>query len=186
MTRAAPAPATQTTGMGTVVADRIPRGGGSGLPRRASDIRDEGWMRLAIDAARMTPPGDVPVGAVVIGPRGEVLAVASNRREADGDPMAHAEVLALRAATAVLDDGWRLESCTLAVTLEPCVMCAGAAVMSRVGRIVFGAWSPKTGACGSIADVVRDPPHPFVPEVRGGVLAEECEGLLPEFFRGKR
>lgn len=143
-------------------------------------------MRAAIEVARRTPPGDVPVGAVVFGPDGEILAEAANRREADADPMGHAEVLALREAARNLDDGWRLEDCELVVTLEPCVMCAGAAVMARVGRIVFGAWSPKTGACGSIADVVRDPAHPFAPHVRGGVLAGECEDLLPEFFRGKR
>lgn len=143
-------------------------------------------MRAAIAVARRTPAGDVPVGAIVFGPDGRILAEAANRREADGDPMGHAEVLALREAARALGDGWRLEDCELVVTLEPCVMCAGAAVMARVGRIVFGAWSPKTGACGSIADVVREPAHIFAPQVRGGVLAEECAGLLPEFFRDRR
>lgn len=160
--------------------------GGGALPRPDADLRDEAWMRLAIDVARRTPPGDVPVGAIVVGPDGTVVAEASNRREADADPLAHAEVLAIRAAARAHGDGWRLEDCTLVVTLEPCVMCAGTAVMARVGRIVFGVWSPKTGACGSIADVVRDPAHPFAPHVRGGVLAGACEDLLPEFFRGKR
>lgn len=162
------------------------RGGRRVLPRPVGELRDEERMRRAIAAARRTPPGDVPVGAVVFGPGGEVLAEAANRRETDADPMAHAEVLAIRAAALELGDGWRLEDCELFVTLEPCVMCAGAAVMARVGRIVFGAWSPKTGACGSIADVVREPAHPYVPGVTGGVLAEECAGLLPEFFRGHR
>lgn len=160
--------------------------GGRALPRREGDVRDEGRMRAAIEVARRTPPGDVPVGAVVFGPGGEILAEAANRREADADPMGHAEVLALREAARNLGDGWRLEDCELVVTLEPCVMCAGAAVMARVGRIVFGAWSPKTGACGSIADVVREPAHIYAPQVRGGVLETECAGLLPEFFRDRR
>ncbi|WP_448851783.1 tRNA adenosine(34) deaminase TadA [Corynebacterium sp. 335C] len=156
------------------------------LPTPERRAADETWMRRAIAVAAATPEGDVPVGALVVDSRGEVLAEAANRREADADPMAHAEVLALREAALRHGDGWRLEDCTLYVTLEPCVMCAGAAVMSRVGRIVFGAWSPKTGACGSIADVVREPAHPFVPEVAGGVLADECAGLLPAFFGGRR
>ncbi|MGV3113154.1 nucleoside deaminase [Corynebacterium freneyi] len=159
---------------------------GRALPRPETHVRDEEWMRAAIDVARRTPPGDVPVGAIIVGPDGTVVAEAANRREADADPTAHAEVLAIRAAAHAHGDGWRLEECTLVVTLEPCVMCAGTAVMARVGRIVFGAWSPKTGACGSIADVVRDPAHPFAPNVRGGVLADECAELLPEFFRPKR
>lgn len=145
-------------------------------------MADEGWMRRAIAVAAATPDGDVPVGAIVVDSSGRALAEAANRREADADPMAHAELLALREAALRHGDGWRLGDCTLYVTLEPCVMCAGAAVMSRIGRIVFGAWSPKTGACGSIADVVREPRHPHVPEVRGGVLAAECAGLLPAFF----
>ena len=146
----------------------------SALPRRKQDILDEEWMRLAIAEAAHTAPGDVPVGAVVVDAEGKVVGRGSNRREADGDPLAHAEVIALREATRAVGDGWRLEQCTLVVTLEPCVMCAGACVMGRVGRVVFGAWSPKTGACGSIADVIRDPAHAFTPQVRGGVLADEC------------
>ncbi|WP_370624949.1 tRNA adenosine(34) deaminase TadA [Corynebacterium sp. TAE3-ERU12] len=163
-----------------------PAGGGSVLPRPAWRLRDEQWMRRAIAVARATPDCDVPVGAVVVGPDGAVVATGVNRREADSDPLAHAEVLALREAAAVVRDGWRLEQCTLVVTLEPCVMCAGAAVMARVGRIVFGAWSEKTGACGSMVDVVREPAHSFIPQLSGGVLAEECAQLLPEFFRGRR
>ena len=121
----------------------------------------------------------VPVGAIVLGPDGRELSAATNRREADGDPFAHAEVLALRAAARELGDGWRLEDCTLVVTLEPCTMCAGAAVASRVGHIVFGAWEPKTGACGSLWDVVRDRRLTHRPEVRGGVLetANQAQGI---------
>lgn len=156
------------------------------LPRPIRELRDEALMRQAIAVAAGTPDGDVPVGALVVGPDGEVLGCGVNRREADSDPLAHAEVIAIREAAAAHGDGWRLEDCTLVVTLEPCVMCAGTAVMARVGRIVFGAWSPKTGACGSIADVVREPAHPWIPQVTGGVLAEECARILPNFFRARR
>ncbi len=147
---------------------------------------DERLMVAALDAARATPPGDVPVGAVVVGPDGRELARAANRREADGDPTAHAEVLALRAACAALGDGWRLEDCTLAVTLEPCTMCAGALVAARIGRLVFGAFEPKTGAVGSLWDVVRDRRLTHRPEVRGGVLEAETAALLTTFFAGRR
>ena len=117
---------------------------------------DEPWMRRAIAvAAGSVQTGDVPVGAVVYGPDGQELATGHNRREATGDPTAHAEVVALRAAAAVLGS-WRLSGCTLVVTLEPCTMCAGALVLARVQRLVFGAWEPKTGAVGSLWDVVRD------------------------------
>lgn len=143
-------------------------------------------MRLALAEAANTSPCDVPVGAVVVDKDGAVVGRGSNRREADGDPLAHAEVIALREAARAVGDGWRLEECTLVVTLEPCVMCAGACAMGRVGRVVFGAWSPKTGACGSIADVIRDPAHPFTPQVRGGVLADECSVALQEFFLQQR
>lgn len=153
-----------------------------GSPRAA----DEALIRRALAIAADTPPGDVPVGAFVVGPDGRELARATNRREADGDPLAHAEVLALRAATGALDDGWRLEDCTLVVTLEPCTMCAGAAVAARVGRIVFGAWEPRTGACGSLWDVVRDRRLVHRPEVRAGVLEAECAAPLEEFFRARR
>ncbi len=119
-------------------------------------------------------------------PTGAELARAANAREALGDPTAHAEILALRAAARVHGDGWRLEGATLAVTVEPCTMCAGALVMARVARVVFGAWEPKTGAVGSLWDVVRDRRLTHRPEVRGGVLADECAALLEEFFAGHR
>ncbi|MGO3361314.1 MAG: nucleoside deaminase [Corynebacterium sp.] len=142
-------------------------------------------MGRALEIARGTPEQDVPVGAVVYGPDGSELATATNRREADADPTAHAEVLALRAAAGELGDAWRLGDCTLAVTLEPCAMCAGAAVGARVSRIVFGAYEPRTGACGSVFDVARESPLHAV-EVRGGVRLEECEELLTGFFRERR
>ena len=146
-------------------------------------MTSEDLVRLAIDAARAAPlTGDVPIGAVVVDASGRVLSSACNAREAIGDPTAHAEVLALRAAAAVHGDGWRLTGCTLAVTVEPCTMCAGALVMARVSRVVFGAWEPKTGAVGSLWDVVRDRRLTHRPEVEGGVLAEECAALLVDFF----
>ena len=113
----------------------------------------------------------MPVGAVIVAADGTELARAANAREALGDPTAHAEILAMRAAAQVLGDGWRLEGTTLAVTVEPCTMCAGALVMARVARLVFGAWEPKTGAVGSLWDVVRDRRLTHRPDVRGGVLA---------------
>lgn len=142
-------------------------------------------MRRALEVARTTPAGDVPVGAVVYAPDGEELAAATNRRDADGDPTAHAEVLALRAAAKACGD-WRLTDCELVVTLEPCPMCAGALVGARVGSLVFGAWEDKTGACGSAFDLVRDTATMHRPEVRAGVLAEECAGLLAQFFAARR
>lgn len=147
---------------------------------------DERLIRLALDAAARAGPDDVPIGAVVLGPDGDVLASAANAREQLGDPTAHAEILAMRAAAAVLGDGWRLEGTTLAVTVEPCTMCAGALVMARVARVVFGAWEPKTGAVGSLWDVVRDRRLTHRPEVRGGVLAAECAAPLEEFFARMR
>ncbi len=143
-------------------------------------------MRAAIAAAADADPRDVPVGAVVFDAEGRELARASNAREATGDPTAHAEVLALRAAAAVHGDGWRLEGATLAVTLEPCTMCAGALVLARVDRVIFGAWEPKTGAVGSLWDVVRDRRLNHRPQVRGGVLETECVALLDDFFRNQR
>jgi tRNA(adenine34) deaminase len=158
---------------------------GTGLPRPLRDVRDDALMRRALTVARSTPQVDVPVGAVVLGPGGRELACATNRRESDADPTAHAEVLALRAAARAHGDAWRLEDCTLVVTLEPCAMCAGAAVGARVGRILFGAREPRTGACGSVVDVARESPLHTV-AVRGGVLSHECEGLLSDFFRRRR
>ncbi|MGB6108282.1 MAG: nucleoside deaminase [Mycobacterium sp.] len=147
---------------------------------------DEGLIRAAIAAARDAGPNDVPIGAVVFDADGTELARAANAREALGDPTAHAEILALRAAALVRGDGWRLGGTTLAVTVEPCTMCAGALVMARVARVVFGAWEPKTGAAGSLWDVVRDRRLTHRPDVRGGVLADECADLLAGFFAAHR
>ncbi|MFC6088193.1 nucleoside deaminase [Saccharothrix lopnurensis] len=134
-------------------------------------------------AARAPETGDIPIGAVVYGPDGRELARACNAREALGDPTAHAEVLALRAAAAAHGDGWRLTGCTLAVTVEPCTMCAGALVLSRIDRVVFGAWEPRTGAVSSLWDVVRDRRLNHRPEVVGGVLEARCAALVESFFR---
>lgn len=125
---------------------------------------------------------DVPIGAVVYSPDGVELASASNCREASGDPTAHAEILALRRAAKVLADGWRLNDCVLVVTVEPCTMCAGAVTLARIGTVVFGAWEPKTGAVGSLWDVVRDQRLSHRPEVYGGVMADESAALLRGFF----
>lgn len=149
-------------------------------------MTDEDLIRAALDAAGSAGPADVPIGAVVVGPDGTELARAANAREALGDPTAHAEILAMRAATAALGDGWRLEGTTLAVTVEPCTMCAGALVMARVSRLVFGAWEPKTGAVGSLWDVVRDRRSTHRPTVVGGVLADECAAPLEAFFARRR
>ncbi len=144
-------------------------------------------MRLALAGARLaeSDSADVPVGAVVLAPEGSVLAEAHNQREAVHDPTAHAEVVALRAACARLGT-WRLDGCTLVVTLEPCTMCAGAVVLSRVARLVYGADDPKAGAVGSLWDVVRDRRLNHRPEVVRGVLAEECSAVLREFFVRRR
>ncbi len=138
-------------------------------------------MRRAL-AVASTSPEDVPVGAIILGPDGTELAAAGNERELTGDPTAHAEVLAIRRAAARVGE-WRLEGCTLVVTLEPCTMCAGALVLARIGTVVFGAWEPKTGAVGSLWDVVRDPRINHRPEVYGGVLEPEAARLLQDFFR---
>jgi tRNA(adenine34) deaminase len=147
---------------------------------------DESMIRAALAAAADVTAEDVPVGAVVFDAAGDELARAANAREALGDPTAHAEVLALRSAAAVRGDGWRLEGATLAVTLEPCTMCAGAAVAARVARIVFGAWEPRSGAVGSLWDVVRDRRLNHRPQVRGGVLELDCAALLDAFFAKRR
>lgn len=149
-------------------------------------ISDEQLIRAALDAAAAAGPQDVPIGAVVFDAAGIELARAANAREAHGDPTAHAEILALREAAVVHGDGWRLEGTTLAVTVEPCTMCAGALVMARVARVVFGAWEPKTGAVGSLWDVVRDRRLTHRPQVRGGVLADECAAPLTGFFARQR
>ena len=159
-------------------------------------IRDDAhharWMELALEQARAAlTTTDVPIGAVIIGPDGSVVATGHNEREATGDPTAHAEVLALRAAAAALkdaghDDGWRLAQCTLVVTLEPCAMCAGAIVLARIPRVVFGAWDEKAGASGSVFEVLREPRLNHWVEVFPGVLEHECASLLTGFFRSKR
>ncbi|OKK17161.1 CMP deaminase [Streptomyces sp. CB02488] len=140
-------------------------------------------MRRALDEAdRAAAAGDVPVGAVVLGPDGALLAAGHNEREATGDPTAHAEILALRRAAAALGE-WRLSGCTLVVTLEPCTMCAGALVQSRVARVVYGARDDKAGAAGSLWDVVRDRRLNHRPEVIPGVLEADCAAPLTAFFR---
>ena len=141
-------------------------------------------MRLALAEAAQAGD-DVPVGAVVLDPAGAVLGAGRNERELTGDPTAHAEVLAIRRAAARLGS-WRLAGCTLVVTLEPCTMCAGAAVLARLDRIVYGAADPKAGAVGSLWDVVRDRRLNHRPEVIAGVLAEECAAPLIEFFARRR
>ena len=146
---------------------------------------DERWMRAALDAAREAAlAGEVPVGAVVVH-EGEAIAVAANRTLRDQDATAHAETLAVRAACELLGS-WRLTGCTLYVTLEPCAMCAGALVLSRVDRVVFGAWDPKAGMAGSVEDLLRHRRLNHRPEVAAGVLAEECGALLSDFFRARR
>ena len=143
-------------------------------------------MRLALAEADHAPKtGDVPIGAVVMGPLGQVVGRGYNAREAVADPTAHAEMLALREAGTAMG-GWRLEGCTLVVTLEPCTMCAGAAVLARVSRLVYGAEDPKAGAVGSLWDVVRDRRLNHRPEVVGGILADECTEVLRAFFRTHR
>ena len=143
-------------------------------------------MRAALEEARAAlATGDVPIGAVVLDPAGSVVATGRNVREAAADPTGHAEIVALRAAAAERGE-WRLDGCTLVVTLEPCTMCAGAAVLARVARLVFGAFDEKAGAVGSLWDVVRDRRLNHRPEVVGNVLAAESTALLEEFFRGHR
>jgi tRNA(adenine34) deaminase len=153
---------------------------GEGTP-----VGDEALMRLALDEARSSiASGDVPVGAVIA--RGdEVLAAAGNARERLGDPTAHAEMLVLRDAARRVGS-WRLEGCTLVVTLEPCAMCAGAIVLSRLDRVVFGAADPKAGFAGSLGDLLRDPRLNHRVELTSGVLANECGALLRDFFRSRR
>lgn len=153
------------------------------------DPSAERWhpsMRRALAEARHAFDGhDVPVGAVVLSPAGEAIGIGHNIRESDHDPTGHAEVVALRAAALFLGE-WRLSGCTLVVTLEPCTMCAGAAVLARVERIVFGAFDDKAGAVGSLWDVVRDRRLNHRPEVVAGVLASESTALLDEFFARRR
>jgi tRNA(adenine34) deaminase len=159
-------------------------------------MNDEHWMAVALEEARLclrstspfagtSPlPPDVPVGAICVF-ENEIISRGHNRREVDQDPTAHAEVLALRAAAAALGD-WHLSGVTLYVTLEPCPMCAGAIWLARVSRVVFGAWDEKAGGCGSIFDIPRDPRLNHRPQIKGGVLENECAAVLQEFFRERR
>jgi tRNA(adenine34) deaminase len=155
------------------------------------------WMGLALTEARAAlATADVPIGAVVIGPDGTVLGSGRNEREALGDPTAHAEMVAIREAAARLQelsargggagDGWRLADCTLVVTLEPCAMCAGAVVLARIPRVVFGAWDEKAGAAGSVFDILRERRLNHWVEVYGGIREQECAALLQDFFAGHR
>jgi tRNA(adenine34) deaminase len=146
----------------------------------------EAAMGAALDEARAAlATDDVPIGAVVLSPAEAVIGAGRNVREAEGDPTGHAEVVAIRAAAAALGS-WRLDGCTLVVTLEPCTMCAGAAVLARLERVVFGAFDPKAGAVGSLWDVVRDRRLNHRPEVVSGVRAEESTALLDDFFAHHR
>jgi tRNA(adenine34) deaminase len=150
------------------------------------DERYAAWMGRALDlAAAAARAGDVPVGAVVVSPTSEVIGEGRNLREVEGDPTAHAEVVALRAAARAMGE-WRLEDCTLVVTLEPCPMCAGALMLSRISRLVLGAWDPKLGATGSVWDLVRDRRATHRVEVVGGVREAECSQVLLSFFEEQR
>jgi tRNA(adenine34) deaminase len=163
----------------------------------SAEKNHDAWMGLALaEARRALTTADVPIGAVVVGPDGGVLGSGRNQREELGDPTAHAEVVAIREAAARLrelsmagggsGDGWRLSDCTLVVTLEPCAMCAGAIVLARIPRVVFGAWDAKAGAAGSVFDVLRERRLNHWVEVYGGVREAECGGLLRDFFVGHR
>jgi tRNA(adenine34) deaminase len=146
---------------------------------------DAAMRDALLEARAAVATSDVPIGAVVLDPAGTVVARGRNRREADADPTAHAEVLALREAAEKLGS-WRVLESVLYVTLEPCAMCAGAIVLARVPRVVFGAWDRKAGAAGSVLDVLAQPQLNHRPEVSGGLLAEECGALLSSFFAGRR
>lgn len=151
----------------------------------SSIVGDEQYIRNALDVAREAARrNEVPIGAVVVRD-GTIIAAAGNRTVRDQDPTAHAEVLAIREASSKLDR-WRLEDCTLYVTVEPCAMCAGAIVLSRMKRVVFGAWDEKAGMVGSVGDLLRHPRLNHRPEVRAGVLAAECASLIEDFFRAQR
>ena len=155
-------------------------------PCAYDDARAGAWMREALrEAGLAAAAGDVPVGCVIVGPGGDVVARGRNRREVDGDPLAHAEVVAMRAAARALGS-WRLVGCTLVVTLEPCPMCAGAVVNARVPRVVYGCGDPKAGSAGSVLDLLRHPRLNHRAEVVGGVLEVECAEQLRAFFRAQR
>lgn len=149
-------------------------------------MNDKEAMLAALDLARKAAlAGDVPVGAVVLDAEGRIIGRGFNTREAGGDPLAHAEIIAMREAAGSARS-WNLADCTLAVTLEPCPMCAGACIQTHIGRIVFGAWDAKLGACGSIWDIPRDPHVGHMPEVYGGVLERDCQTILTDFFAARR
>jgi len=144
-------------------------------------------MAKAIELARAagSVSGDVPVGAIILDAKGEVISTGVNQRELLSNPVAHAEIVAIqKAASAIVN--WRLDNCTLVVTLEPCAMCAGAIAQSRISKVVFGTWDEKAGAVGSQWDLLRDPRQIYKPEVITGVMKDECAALLTEFFQSKR
>lgn len=154
-------------------------------PVGALDAYDDAMRRAISEAAKAEATGDVPVGAVVMDPDGAVIGTGHNAREATADPTAHAEILAIRQAASSMG-GWRLDGCTLVVTLEPCTMCAGAVVLARLSTLVFGAYDPKAGAAGSLWDVVRDRRLNHRPQVIGGVLEKETADILRAFFATRR
>jgi tRNA(adenine34) deaminase len=147
---------------------------------------DEVWLRAALaQAEEAQASGEVPIGAVILGPNGTIIAYGQNRVIRDHDPTAHAEIVAMRAAGMALAN-YRLEQCTLYVTLEPCAMCAGAMIHARIARLVFGAFDPKAGAVGSVLTVLNHPQLNHQIELSSGILAEECGGLLRSFFQSRR
>jgi tRNA(adenine34) deaminase len=150
-------------------------------------MNNERAMRVALERAKFgsTASGDVPVGAVILNKDGEIVALGNNQRELLKDPLGHAEIVAIKAASRSID-AWRLDECTLVVTLEPCVMCAGAIMAARIPKLVFGAWDEKAGACGSVWDLIRDPRALQKVEVVSGVLERECQDLLLNFFENLR
>ncbi len=150
-------------------------------------MKYEEAMAKAIELARAaaSASGDVPVGAIVLNKNNEVIATGANQREMSHNPVAHAEIIAIQKAASAIGN-WRLDDCTLVVTLEPCAMCAGAIAQARIPRLIFGAWDEKAGAVGSQWDLLRDPRQLHKPEVIAGVMAEECSALLAEFFQDKR
>ena len=161
-------------------------------PQTATPLPDDdqlaSWMQHALGAAqRAAATEDVPIGAVIFGPDGRLVATGTNATRRSNDPTRHAEMIAISAAVEALRTStWELADCTLVVTIEPCSMCAGAIVLARMPRVVFGAWEPKTGAAGSVLDVLREPRLNHQVEVIGGVLEAECSRLLREFFADKR
>lgn len=150
-------------------------------------MKYERAMEISLEQARFSSKasGDVPVGAVVLDESGRLVGIGSNRRELLSDPLGHAEIVAIKSAARALGK-WRLDGCTLVVTLEPCAMCAGAIAQSRISRLVFGAFDEKAGAVGSLMDVLRDPRAPHKVEVISGVMKEECASVLQEFFKEQR